>query len=243
MEEGIHYDELNEEEQALYEETFDDEMPDFISSQALNSWLFNKDTVDKVLATLMEKGIKVEGGDKLGKTIIFAKNHRHAEFIVERFNALYPEYHGNFARVIDHYVNYAQSLLDTFAGPLNLPQIAVSVDMLDTGVDIPEVVNLVFFKKVMSKAKFWQMIGRGTRLCPDLFGVGLPKERFLIFDFCGNFEFFRLKIKGKETQVAPSITERIFNIKLELIRKLERFAYQQEPHISYRNRLVEEILW
>ncbi len=242
LEEGIHYDELSEEEQALYEETFDDEMPDFISSQALNSWLFNKDTVDKVLATLMEKGIKVEGGDKLGKTIIFAKNHRHAEFIVERFNALYPEYHGNFARVIDHYVNYAQSLLDTFAGPLNLPQIAVSVDMLDTGVDIPEVVNLVFFKKVMSKAKFWQMIGRGTRLCPDLFGVGLPKERFLIFDFCGNFEFFRLKIKGKETQVAPSITERIFNIKLELIRELERFAYQQEPHISYRNRLVEEMI-
>ena len=80
--------------------------------------------------------------------------------------------------------NDYDSLIDEFSTKDKMPQIAVSVDMLDTGIDIPEILNLVFFKKVKSYAKFWQMIGRGTRLCPDLLGVGIDKERFLIFDFC-----------------------------------------------------------
>lgn len=196
LEEGIKYDELSDEEKEKYEETFDDEVGDEISSDALNSWLFNDNTIDQVLNIVMEKGIKVEGGDKLGKTIIFAKNHNHAERISERFNTLYPEYKGEFARVIDYSVNYNQSLIDDFSDRNKMPQIAISVDMLDTGVDIPEVANLVFFKKVRSKSKFWQMIGRGTRLCKDLLGVGKDKENFLIFDFCSNFEFFRANPKG-----------------------------------------------
>ncbi len=155
LEEGIHYDDLSEEDKEKYEETFDEE--DFredIDSSALNEWLFNDNTIDMVLKDLMNKGIHVEGGDKLGKTIIFAKNHRHAERIVERFDALFPEYGGDFARVIDYSIKYVQTLIDDFSDKSKMPQIAVSVDMLDTGVDIPEVVNLVFFKKVRSKTKF-----------------------------------------------------------------------------------------
>jgi Type I site-specific restriction-modification system, R (restriction) subunit and related helicases len=210
LEKGISYDELSEEEKEQYEDTFSDEedMPDYISSDKLNEWLFNDDTIDKVLGILMDKGIKVEGGDKLGKTIIFAKNHRHAERIVERFDILYPHYKGEFAKVIDIKVNYAQDLIDKFSDASKMPQIAISVDMLDTGIDIPEIVNLVFFKKVRSKAKFWQMIGRGTRLCKDLFGTDMDKEDFLIFDFCGNFEFFRVNDRGKEVKNAPSLTEK-----------------------------------
>ena len=191
LEEGIHYDDLSEEEKEKYEETFDEEDREDIDSSALNEWLFNDNTIDMVLKDLMEKGIHVEGGDKLGKTIIFAKNHRHAERIVERFDELFPEYGGDFARVIDYSMKYYQTLIDDFSDNNKMPQIAVSVDMLDTGVDIPEVVNLVFFKKVRSKTKFWQMIGRGTRLSKDLFGIGQDKTHFLIFDYCGNFEFFR----------------------------------------------------
>lgn len=243
LEEGIHYDDLSEAEKEEYEETFDDdnEMPEHISSAALNAWLFNDDTIDKVLNLLMEKGIKVEGGDKLGKTIIFAKNHKHAERIVSRFNYLYPTYYGDFARVIDNHVTYAQSLIDNFSDKSKLPQIAVSVDMLDTGIDIHEIVNLVFFKKVMSKAKFWQMIGRGTRLCEGLFGVGLDKEKFYIFDFCGNFEFFRVNAKGKEPKLAPSITEKLFAIKVDLIKELQQMDYQHEEYIQYRNKLIAEV--
>ena len=243
LEDGIHYDTLSDEEKEEYEAIFGDEgeLPEFISSDKLNSWLFNDDTIDKVLAMVMDKGIKVEGGDKLGKTIIFAKNHNHAVRIVERFNKLYPHYKGGFAQVIDNYVNYAQDLIDSFSDATKMPQIAVSVDMLDTGIDVPEVVNLVFFKKVFSKAKFWQMIGRGTRLCPNLFGPGLDKENFLIFDFCGNFEFFRVSPRGKELKNAIGLTERIFNIRLELIKELQHLDYQEPAYREYRVTIVNEL--
>lgn len=242
LEEGIHYDDLSEEEKEKYEETFDDD--DFredIDSSALNEWLFNDHTIDMVLQDLMEKGIKVEGGDKLGKTIIFAKNHIHAERIVKRFDALFPEYKGDFARVIDYSVKYVQTLIDDFSDRNKLPQIAVSVDMLDTGVDIPEVVNLVFFKKVRSKSKFWQMIGRGTRLCPDLLGIGQDKTHFLIFDYCGNFEFFRENPKGMDTQIGKSLTEKLFNAKVDIIRELQGIDYQTEEYINHRKELVKEV--
>ena len=242
LEEGIRYDDLSDEEKERYEETFDDEVGEDIDSAALNKWLFNDDTIDTVLRNLMEKGIRVEGGDKLGKTIIFAKNHRHAERIVERFDRLYPEYKGGFARVIDYSVNYYQTLIDDFSDRNKLPQIAVSVDMLDTGVDIPEVVNLVFFKKVRSKAKFWQMIGRGTRLCKDLLGIGQDKTHFLIFDYCGNFEFFRENPKGIDGEIGESLTERLFNAKVEMIKELQHLRYQEEEYIAYRNELIDDVL-
>ena len=189
--EGIDYDSLSDEEKEQWEsldwgdDVDESSLPDKVNAAALNSWLFNKDTVDKVLQHLMEHGHKVEGRDRLAKTILFARNHTHAQFIEERFNHHYPQHKGHFARVIDHYATYPQSLLDHFSQKDNAPHIAISVDMLDTGIDIPEVANLVFFKPVYSKIKFWQMIGRGTRLCPELFGpgrrqAGLPRLRFLL---------------------------------------------------------------
>ncbi|KGX90038.1 MULTISPECIES: DEAD/DEAH box helicase family protein [Pontibacillus] len=241
LEEGIRYDDLSDEEKELYEETFEDEVGEDIDSGALNEWLFNADTIDTVLKNLMEKGIHVEGGDKLGKTIVFAKNHQHALKIVERFDALFPEYGGEFAKVIDYSVNYYQSLIEDFSTQEKMPQIAVSVDMLDTGVDIPEVVNLVFFKKVRSKSKFWQMIGRGTRLCPDLLGVGQDKTHFLIFDYCGNFEFFRENPKGMEAKATESLTEKLFNSKLEIIKELQGMEYQTEDYISHRNEIINDV--
>lgn len=242
LESGVQYDQLSDEEKETYEETFDDEVGEMIDSSALNNWLFNDDTIDQVLCMLMERGIKVEGGDKLGKTIIFAKNHNHAVQIERRFDILYPEYIGKFASVIDYNINYYQTLIDDFSERNKSPQIAVSVDMLDTGVDIPEVVNLVFFKKVRSKAKFWQMIGRGTRLCEDLLGIGEDKKEFLIFDFCGNFEFFRADQKGTEGRMVQSLTEKIFNTKVELIRELQDLQTQEEDYIMHRQELVQQAL-
>ena len=162
----------------------DGTVPDRVEAEAVNKWLFNKDTVDKVLAHLMTRGLTVAAGDRLGKTILFAKNQAHSEFIAERFNANYPHYKGEFARVITFKTEYAQSLIDSFSNKEKNPHLAISVDMLDTGIDIPEVANLVFFKLVRSKTKFWQMVGRGTRLCPDLFGPGQDKELFYLFDYC-----------------------------------------------------------
>lgn len=241
MEEGIHYDDLSDEEKEQFEETFDDDVKD-ISSEALNTFLFNDNTVDTVLQTLMEKGIKVEGGDKLGKTIIFAKNKKHADFIINRFDALYPEYNGSFAKTVYTDIKYVDTIIDDFSTKDKLPQIAVSVDMLDTGIDIPEIVNLIFFKKVRSKAKFWQMIGRGTRLCENLFGVGLHKEEFRIFDYCSNFEYFRENKRGKEAKITKSLTEKLFNIKVDIIRELQRFEYQKAEYIAYREELIDELI-
>lgn len=225
MREGIKYSELSEDEKLEYEEKFYDEetntIPEFIDPAKLNKWLFNEDTVDKVLEHLMVNSIKVNGGDKLGKTIIFAKNHEHAEYIKDRFDANYPQYNGHYARVIDNYATYAQSLINDFSVKEKEPTIAISVDMLDTGIDVPEALNLVFFKIVRSKTKFHQMIGRGTRLCPDLFGPKLDKEHFFIFDFCQNFEYFDEYPEGAISKNQMSLSQRIFTKRLELAQSLK----------------------
>ncbi len=220
---GIDYDSLSEEEQAQWEglDWGDDEdgggLPERVNAAAINSWLFNSDTVDKVLQHLMEHGHTVDGGDRLAKTIVFARNHEHATFIEERFNHHYPRHAGHFARVIDHYATYPQSLLDDFAQKDKAPHIAISVDMLDTGIDIPEVANLVFFKPVYSRIKFWQMIGRGTRLCPDLFGPGEDKHDFRVFDFCFNFDFFREQPEGIEDRGVAPLGARLFRARVQLL--------------------------
>jgi type I restriction enzyme R subunit len=240
MEEGIHYDELSEDQKEHFEEIFDDDVTD-ISPDELNSKLFNTPTVEMVLEDVMEKGIKVEGGDKLGKTIMFAKNKKHAEFIVEVFNAMYPSHKNHYAKEVYDGIKYIETVIDDFSSKEKLPQIAVSVDMLDTGIDIPEIVNLVFFKKVRSKTKFWQMIGRGTRKCQDLFGIGLDKTEFRIFDYCSNFEFFRIDKNGKEAKLVKTLTENLFGIKLKIVAEMQKLKYQEERYIRYRNALVKEL--
>ena len=216
---GIDYDSLSEEEKDEWEsiDWGDGGEPEAVTSNAINKWLFNTDTVDKVLQHLMEHGHKVEGGDRLAKTIIFARNHKHAEFIEERFNHHYPHYKGHFARIIDHYAKFPQSILDDFSQRDKDPHIAISVDMLDTGIDVPEVANLVFFKPVYSKIKFWQMIGRGTRLCPDLYGPGDDKESFKVFDFCFNFDYFNENPDGVDASSGVPLGTRLFRARVQLL--------------------------
>ncbi len=225
---GIKYDDLSDDEKdqwdALEWDEDDGAVPNRVDAEAVNKWLFNIDTVDKVLAHLMTRGMTVAGGDRLGKTILFAKNQAHAEFIAERFNANYPQYKGDFARVITFKTEYAQSLIDNFAIKDKMPHIAISVDMLDTGIDVPEVVNLVFFKLVRSKTKFWQMVGRGTRLCPDLFGPGQDKQFFYLFDYCQNLEFFSQNPDTTDGSAGMSLGKRLFLARLELIQNLDSKA-------------------
>ena len=231
--EGIKYAELTEDEREQWDALdWDDEghAPEEVGAEAVNKWLFNTDTVDKVLETLMRKGHYVAGGDRLGKTIIFAKNNAHAKFIAQRFDANYPDRAGHFARVITYEIDYAQSLIDDFSVKEKAPHIAISVDMLDTGIDVPEVVNLVFFKIVRSKAKFWQMVGRGTRLCKDLFGPEQDKKEFVIFDFCQNLEFFSQNLEGSKGHVAEPLSQRTFKARLELLSVLDELL-AQEPDV------------
>jgi len=229
--EGIKYAELSEDDKAQWDEldwNEDGTTPDEVSADELNKWLFNIDTVDKALEVLMTRGQRVAGGDRLGKTIIFAKSNAHAEFIEQRFNANYPEHKGHFARVVTYKTEYAQSTIDDFAGKEKMPHIAISVDMLDTGIDVPEVVNLVFFKMVRSKTKFWQMLGRGTRLCMNLFGPGEHKKNFFVFDFCQNLEFFSQSPASGEGATAESLTTRLFKARLDLIGELDKGAKDEK---------------
>ncbi len=223
--EGIRYADLSDEEKAQWDEldwSEDGPPPNEVSAEELNKWLFNKDTVDKVLEVLMTRGQKVAGGDRLGKTIIFAKNNPHAEFIEQRFNANYPEYKGHFARVVTYKTEYAQSIIDDFSKKDKAPHIAISVDMLDTGIDVPEVVNLVFFKVVRAKTKFWQMLGRGTRLCKDLFGPDEDKKNFFVFDFCQNLEYFSQNPAGTEGAAGEGLSTRLFKARLALLQALDQ---------------------
>ena len=239
--EGIKYADLSRDEQIRFEEMFADpitgEYPDEINNTALNTWLFNENTVDEVLGFVMKNGIKVAGGDRLGKTIIFARSHKHALFIKERFEKQYPYLGGHFCKVIDNYEEYAHNILKQFSQKDGEPHIAVSVDMLDTGIDVPECVNLVFYKPIRSSAKFWQMIGRGTRLCKDLMGPGVDKENFIIFDFCENFEFFGKKVDGLHSKKGKSLTERLFEQRLKLVHLLQKKG--DTPSLDYAEELKE----
>lgn len=243
IQQGVKYDDLSDDEKDEYEEKVweEEDKPGKVEASKLFKWLFNTDTADKALALLMEKGLQTDGGDRLGKTIIFARNHNHAEFIVERFDASYPKYKGKFAQVIDSHNDYAQSLLDDFTEANKQPTIAVSVDMLDTGVDVPEVVNLVFFKAVRSRVKFNQMIGRGTRLCPDLFGQGEDKKEFLVFDICGNFEYFDQDIDEKDPRLPETLTSRIVNTRVELVQYIDAAKTDDEQVQALRDDVLDTL--
>lgn len=237
---GIKYDNLSEGEKEQLEKVWEYEKaqkniePEAeyhrdIEKDEIFKFLFNEDTIDKVLQDLMENGLKVQSGERIGKTIIFAYNHKHAELIVKRFGVLYPEYGSDFCQLIDNYVTYALDLVARFEVRDKMPQIAVSVDMLDTGIDVPDILNLVFFKVVKSKIKFMQMIGRGTRLCEGIFGQGKDKECFYIFDYCNNFEFFNNCPQGVEAKPVQSLTERLFCIRTDISVFLQHNRYQEDP--------------
>jgi type I restriction enzyme R subunit len=233
--EGISYASLSDEEKTQWDLLeWDERMQDKdrVESGAINAWLFNADTVDKGLEVLMTKGCLEAGGDRLGKSVIFARNHKHAEFIRERFDHNYPHLAGKAARVIDNQVKYAQSLIDEFANPGSELRIAISVDMLDTGIDIPEIVNLVFFKPVRSRTKFWQMVGRGTRTCKDLFGPGQDKECFWIFDLCQNLEFFLGEGGAESTAAQETLSTRLFRSRLALIATIDQKALPSGPGLA-----------
>ena len=243
--EGITYDELSDEDKARYEEDFADEdgnMPEEIPPSEINEFIFNQDTVDTVLQDLMTKGIKVAGGDRIGKTIIFAQNKRHAQYIVDRFHKLYPHLGGQFIQKITYEDAYAEDAITNFKKADNNPHIAVSVDMLDTGIDVPEVVNLVFFKRVRSKTKFWQMIGRGTRRCENLFGPGEHKTHFVIFDYLGNFEFFRQHKEGLSEGETVSLTEAIFRKRVKLIHLLQHGDFATAEGREMREGLIDIVV-
>jgi type I restriction enzyme, R subunit len=244
LSEGITYDKLSPDDRERYEEDFTDEdgeMPEEVPAPEINKFIFNENTVDHVINDLMTNGLKDASGNRLGKTIIFATNKRHAQFIVDRFNLLYPEYKGQFCKKIISEDDYAQDLILQFKNPTKEPHIAVSVDMLDTGIDVREIVNLVFFKRVRSKIKFWQMIGRGTRIRPNLFGEGKHKQFFYIFDYLGNFEFFREKKNGIEASANISTQASIFAKRIRLIFHMQDVNFVDEEYQVLRNSMVNEV--
>ena len=227
---GINYNSLTEEQKAQLEEYLEDDppTPDFnIPGNELFKYLFNRDTCRRVLEELMRWGLRVDGGETLGKTIIFSYNHKHAQMIVDCFHELYPEYAPNTCQLVDYSVSYGDDLVIKFEEDEEF-RIAVSVDMLDTGVDVPAALNLVFFKKVRSKIKFVQMIGRGTRLCNDLYGHGKHKSGFQIFDYCGNFEYFGEHPEGKEGKEMLTLSQRLFQVRLDMLYELQRLEYQED---------------
>ena len=236
---GIKYNELTEDEKRQLDEYFVDEppTPDFtVSEKELFKKIFNKNTCCEILEELMQYGIKTNGGELLGKSIIFAYNHHHAQMIVDCFHELYPEHPANYCQLIDNYVKYADDLILKFENDDEF-RIAVSVDMLDTGIDVPAVVNLVFFKPVKSKIKFVQMIGRGTRLCENLFGEGKDKTHFIIFDYCGNFEYFDAHPDGTDGMGGRSLSQRLFEVRLDILHELQRIEYQEQEFArSYYNK-------
>ncbi|MER3375173.1 MAG: DEAD/DEAH box helicase family protein [Allomuricauda sp.] len=247
LREGIRYDELSDQEKEEFErEILDGEEAtgnEWVSSTELNQWLFNKPTTIKTLRYILENGIKKRGGEELGKTIFFAKNRKHAQFLKDTFLELDKELFGNeYVKVITHSEPKAKEFINRFCDEEmdRLPQIAISVDMMDTGIDAPSCVNLVFYKPVKSYAKFWQMIGRGSRLRPNLFGVGKDKTHFLIFDLCQNFEFFKQNPEGVDASPQKSLSEIVFGLRLQLAEYLKSPQFKDEVELTaYRMEILD----
>lgn len=237
---GIKYDELSKEERDELEKVWEYEkalkgIPNVqeyhrdIQGNELFRYLINDDTIDNVLSELMTNGLKINCGEDVGKTIIFAYNHKHAERIVERFRALYPERGADYCQLIDNQVKHHSAIIADFREAEKMPQIAVSVDMLDTGIDVPEILNLVFFKIVKSKIKFDQMIGRGTRLCQDIFGPDQNKKEFYIFDWCGNFTYFSKNGDDIAPTNIKTLTQRLFELRVDIAKELQSAEHQEKP--------------
>ncbi|ALM07745.1 restriction endonuclease subunit R [Sediminicola sp. YIK13] len=202
----------------------------------LEKKVINKGTNTLIVKEFMEESIKDINGVLPGKTIFFCANIAHARRIEEIFDQLYPQYNGELAKVMvseDSRVHGKGGLLDQFKNK-DFPRVAISVDMLDTGIDIRELVNLVFAKPVYSYTKFWQMIGRGTRLLEptQMKSWCTEKDVFLILDCWDNFEYFKLKPKGKELKQAIPIPVKLFGLRLE---KLE-FVFEA----SIQETIIEE---
>ena len=213
---GLRYKDLNESQREQLEDQDDNAQAVDYSAEDLDRYFFNKDTTRHIWRSLMDEGIREATGGHVGKTIVFARNHLHAVHLAEVFSEMYPQYGSGFCRVIDNQEPKAEQLIDDFKNPDNELTIAISVDMLDTGIDVPEVVNLVFAKPVKSYVKFWQMIGRGTRLRKDLFGPGKDKTEFLIFDHGRNFWFFDEKYKETQPSKQKSLLQALFEARVEL---------------------------
>lgn len=227
---GVKYDDLSEAEKEAYEEAFEETgvaAPESVEAERIFRSVYNKDTCAKVLEELMKLGHKVDNGELLGKSLIFAANHEHAEMVREVFSELYPELAAmGYLELIDNRVKMAESLIDDFKSK-TYPRIVVSVDMMDTGIDVPEILNLVYFREVHSKIKFFQMLGRGTRVCKNLFGPGKDKKDFKVFDYCGNFDYFIGEGgEGEDLESSPSITQRVFVQRLKLMLALQSVDQQ-----------------
>ena len=241
LQRGLKFSELSDEDKEKFElafTKFGEEVPDEVNTAAINRWLFNKDTIVKVLHHLMENGLKVQSGDVIGKTIIFADNQKHAEFIQEIFDEQYPAHKGKLTKIITYKDKYAQESIDRFEVESKDPRIAISVDMLDTGIDVPSVLNLVIFKPIYSRTKFWQMIGRGTRLCEDLYAPGQHKTEFYVFDCCNNFEYFEINPDGKSGNSQKSVSHRIFEMRIYLAEALRGKAFQTDEFQDIRTSLL-----
>ena len=235
-EKGIKYTQMNAEQKAQVEEQ--EELPQTIDYDAeeLDKWVFNKPTSKHMWKSLMDDGIREGTGTHVGKTIVFCRSKKHADHLAKVFYEMYPQFGPSFCRVIVSGEPYVENLIDNFKS--NDPArtdpiwIAISVDMLDTGIDVPEVVNLVFAKPVRSYVKFWQMIGRGTRLRKDLFGPGRDKTEFLIFDHWSNFWFFDEKYKEKQPSAQKSLLQRVFEARVELATvALDKMAEPEFQHV------------
>ncbi len=195
MDPRLHYADLTEEQRTIAEMEYSDAgaiaSKDF-DLPAVNNWLFSEEKIQAMLENLLAHGMKAKDG-KLGKTIIFAKNSLQAKAIAFIFQRLHPEYGADFIRALDARTPDLAEAVQAFAEPDAQPTVAISVDVLDTGFDMPPVVNLVFFRKVHSLSKFSQMLGRGMRFCEGLGGEGKDKKEFLVIDYCRNFVFFNIK--------------------------------------------------
>ena len=233
LQRGVKYDDFTEEQLQQLEEQGEEPQSYDFEREDVDKLIMNRDTNRQILQVLMEKGFRDETGTRPGKTIIFARNHKHALLLAEIFNELYPQYKGTMVQVIDSHIDRAEDLIGGFKGKKKEfadLDIAISVDMLDTGIDVPEVLNLVFAKPVYSKVKFWQMIGRGTRLCPKCQDLCKHKSQFMIFDPWRNFEFFEMKPDGMIPTEQRSLPERLFTARLELAQAAQGTPFADIMH-------------
>ena len=238
QEEGIKFALLSKEEQEKLRNSGYTEEDINYEGSTIEKMVINDDTNRKILTTFMENCYIHPISNLPSKTIIFAVSKKHAYRLEQLFNELFPQYHSKVAKVIVSELNNTEELIKEFRDVKSGFNIAISVDMLDTGIDVPSIMNLVFAKPVFSRAKFWQMIGRGTRLYDEEF----LKEKFVIFDFWGNFDYFNENPEGFEPSEQISLNRKLFNENMIMLKSLqgEEFEHIKQEIKSQIDALPKE---
>ncbi|MGF6905906.1 DEAD/DEAH box helicase family protein [Fusobacterium sp. PH5-44] len=248
FENEMFYDQLSTENKNHCEETYTDDkskMLNWVPSVMNNNYLMSVHTIDLALEDIMKVGIISSKDECIGKTILFAQNKNHAELILQRFRMKFTEFASDFAKIAYCDDNNA---VDDFVDPEKKVNLLIDVGFATAGLDLPEVVNVVLFKKIYSKYEFYQMVNIGNRSCKNITlvdskeGLYIGKKRYYVFDYLGNFDFFNEEKNHTDGLEIKNVSEEIFSRCVEIVYSIQKESLIDRESHNFSEKIINFLI-